>query len=75
MFTDPSPFNNAVSGDEAFNQAYLMSNEWDYTLGMGSGGQTGMTPPPMSDGSWNQMLESVGLGWEGGMAPHGNGGA
>jgi len=47
-------------GDEAFNQGFLMGNEWDYGLGAAAG--QGMTP--MSEGSWNQMLESVTMGWD-----------
>ncbi|KAF2030137.1 hypothetical protein EK21DRAFT_100705 [Setomelanomma holmii] len=54
--------------DETFNQGFLMGNDWEYgALNAG----TGMTP--MSDGSWNQMLESVTMGWDGGGigGPHG----
>jgi hypothetical protein len=58
------------TGDEAFNHGFLMGNEWEF-------GQTGLTPPPMSDGSWNQMLESVTMGWDanggGGPVNHGEG--
>jgi hypothetical protein len=46
---------NGVAGDEAFNQGFLVGSDWDYTQG------TGVTP--MSDGVWNQMLESVTMGW------------
>ena len=46
--------------DEAFNQGFLMGTDWEY--GALSAG-TGMTP--MSDGSWNTMLESVTMGWDG----------
>ncbi|KAH3918240.1 hypothetical protein HBI56_143370 [Parastagonospora nodorum] len=46
---------NGVAGDEAFNHGFLVGSDWDYTQG------TGMTP--MSDGGWNQMLESVTMGW------------
>jgi hypothetical protein len=52
--------------DETFNQGFLMGNEWEYG-GVGVG--TGMTP--MSEGSWNQMLESVTMGWDGVGVPHG----
>lgn len=48
-------------GDENFNPGFLMGNEWEYGALNGQG--SGMTP--MSEGSWNQMLESVTLGWEG----------
>ncbi|KAF2832987.1 binuclear zinc transcription factor [Ophiobolus disseminans] len=54
-------FGNAYSGpaDESFHNGFLMGNEWEYgALNAG----TGMTP--MSDGSWNQMLESVTMGWD-----------
>jgi hypothetical protein len=46
--------------DESFNQGFLMGNDWEY--GVGNVG-TGMTP--MSEGSWNHMLESVTMGWDG----------
>jgi hypothetical protein len=46
--------------DETFNQGFLMGTDWEYGA-MSTG--TGMTP--MSDGSWNTMLESVTMGWEG----------
>ncbi|KAH7095771.1 binuclear zinc transcription factor [Paraphoma chrysanthemicola] len=54
--------------DETFNQGFLMGNDWEFGA-LNSG--TGMTP--MSDGSWNQMLESVTMGWDGGSVsgPHG----
>jgi hypothetical protein len=51
-----------MPGDETFNHGFLMGNDWDYTQ------STGMTP--MSDGSWNQMLESVTMGWDAGVPPH-----
>jgi hypothetical protein len=63
-------FSNAFSTtgvppDETFNHGFLMGNEWEYgALNAG----TGMTP--MSDGSWNQMLESVTMGWDGPLPPH-----
>jgi hypothetical protein len=50
------------TGDEAFSHGFLMGNEWEF-------GQTGLTPPPMSDGNWNQMLESVTMGWDANGAP------
>jgi hypothetical protein len=58
-------FSNAFSttgvpADEAFNHGFLMGNEWEYGA-MNAG--SGMTP--MSDGSWNQMLENVTMGWDG----------
>ena len=59
MFSNVFSTTGNVS-DEAFNQGFLMGNDWEYgALNAG----TGMTP--MSDGSWNQMLESVTMGWEG----------
>jgi hypothetical protein len=51
--------------DETFNQGFLMGNDWEYGA-MAAG--TGMTP--MSDGSWNQMLESVTMGWDAVGPPH-----
>ncbi|KAL5120299.1 hypothetical protein ACEQ8H_001857 [Pleosporales sp. CAS-2024a] len=51
-----------MPGDETFHQGFLMGNDWDFSQG------TGMTP--MSEGSWNQMLESVTLGWDDAGPPH-----
>lgn len=45
--------------DETFNQGFLVGNDWEYGA-LNSG--TGMTP--MSDGGWDQMLESVTMGWD-----------
>jgi hypothetical protein len=48
------------------NDGFMM-NDWDMGT-MGSG--TGMTP--MSEGGWNQMLESINMGWSDLGTPHGN---
>lgn len=74
--TNPSTldmYSTAFSGtgiptDEAFNHGFLVGSEWDYAGMSGMAGGTGMTP--MSDGSWNQMLESVTMGWDGLGPPH-----
>ncbi|KAF2856322.1 C6 transcription factor-like protein Prf [Plenodomus tracheiphilus IPT5] len=53
----------ATSGglnEAAFQQGFLVDNEWEFTA-MNAG--TGMTP--MADGSWDSMLESVTMGWDG----------
>lgn len=55
---NPGSMNGADNG-------FLMGPEWELA-GMGPG--TGMTP--MSDGGWNQLLESVNLGWDGMGPPH-----
>jgi hypothetical protein len=57
--------------DETFNQGFLMGNDWEYGALNAPG--TGMTP--MSEGSWNQMLESVTMGWDGVALPHGEEGS
>jgi hypothetical protein len=54
-----------MPSDESFNHGFLMGNDWEYGALNAPG--TGMTP--MSDGSWNQMLESVTMGWDGGGVP------
>jgi hypothetical protein len=60
--------NQEVPGDP-FSQGFL-GNEWDMSaMGTGTGAGTGMTP--MSEGSWNQMLESINLGWDSLGPPHG----
>lgn len=62
LFTNPTYSTNAAGlvGDDAFNQGFLMGNDWEYGA-LNSG--TGMTP--MSEGGWNQMLESVTMNWDG----------
>lgn len=55
-----------MNGDSMGN-GFLMTNDWDMSA-MGTG-NTGMTP--MSDAHWNQMLESVDLGWDSMGPPHG----
>lgn len=68
MFPVPSLYNppGIINGD-ALSNGIMMGNEWDMA-GMGQG--TGMTP--MSEGSWNQMLESINLGWGSVGPPHGS---
>jgi hypothetical protein len=56
---------SGAMGDETFSQGFLMGNDWEYGA-MNAG--TGMTP--MSDGGWNQMLESVTMGWDSAGPPH-----
>ncbi|KAH8727511.1 fungal-specific transcription factor domain-containing protein [Phaeosphaeriaceae sp. PMI808] len=53
--------NPGVVSDESFHNGFLVTgNDWEFGV-MNAG--TGMTP--MSDGSWNQMLESVTMsGWD-----------
>lgn len=55
----------SISGDPMSN-GFLMGNDWDMTA-MGAG-TTGMTP--MSEGSWNQVLETMNLGWDSLGPPH-----
>lgn len=54
----------SVNGD-SLSGGFMMGNDWDM-----SAMNTGMTP--MSEGSWNQMLESINLGWDSMGPPHGN---
>lgn len=56
-----------MNTDTTIGGEFVMGNEWE--LGGISTG-TGMTP--MSDGGWNQMLESINLGWDGMGVPHQN---
>lgn len=56
-----------IPSDEAFNHGFLVGSEWDYAT-MGGMNAQGMTP--MSEGSWNQMLENVTMGWDSGVPPH-----
>ncbi|KAF2637051.1 hypothetical protein P280DRAFT_472567 [Massarina eburnea CBS 473.64] len=52
----------SLGGNDGLGNGFMMGNEWDTGGGMGPG----MTP--MSDGTWNQMLES--MNWDG-MSPQG----
>ncbi|KAF2869815.1 fungal-specific transcription factor domain-containing protein [Massariosphaeria phaeospora] len=45
---------------------FMMDHNWEFSTMNNS---TGMTPP-MSDGGWNQMLESINLGWDSLGPPH-----
>jgi hypothetical protein len=56
-----------VNGD--ISSGFLLGNEWDMS-GMASG-TAGMTP--MSEGSWNQMIDGINLGWDSIGPPHGGG--
>lgn len=72
--TGPEMYSNTFSttgdmGDESFHQGFMVGNEWEFGA-MNTG--SGMTP--MSDGSWNQMLESVTMGWDADMSKGGNNG-
>ncbi|KAF2472004.1 uncharacterized protein BDR25DRAFT_342046 [Lindgomyces ingoldianus] len=58
---------NPLSNDPISN-GFMVGNEWGMPAGMGTG--TGMTP--ISEGGWNQMLESINLGWDSMGPPHGN---
>lgn len=53
--------------NESLNNGFLMGNDWGVPT---MDGGTGMTP--MSEGSWNQMLESINLGLDSLGPPHGN---
>jgi hypothetical protein len=53
-------------GEERYNDAFVMGNEWEYAA---LNGGTGFTP--MVDASWDSMLESVTMGWES-LGPEGN---
>lgn len=51
--------------DASYNAGFMVGNEWEYNA-MNTG--TGMTP--MADGTWDSMLESVTMGWDGSAPPH-----
>ena len=62
-----------IVSDVDYNMG-IVSGDWGGMgglggLGMGDG--SGMTP--MSEGAWNQMLESMNMGWESVGPPHGGG--
>jgi hypothetical protein len=59
-------YNNPGIDTDSIANSYMLGNEWE----LGSMGvTTGMTP--MSDGGWNQMLDSINLGWDAVGPPHG----
>lgn len=61
-------FQNSVpppTGDP-LNSNFMMGNDWDMSAALNDG--TGIAP--MSEGSWNQMLESINLGWDSLGPPH-----
>lgn len=52
-----------------YQQGFLAGNEWEFTA-MNAG--TGLTP--VADGTWDSLLESVAMGWDGlGALPDGGG--
>ncbi|KAF2202709.1 hypothetical protein GQ43DRAFT_368576 [Delitschia confertaspora ATCC 74209] len=61
-------YNNpaSTSPNDPIPGNFMTGNEWDMSGGLGAG--TGMAP--MSEGSWNQMLESIHMGWDAVGSPH-----
>jgi hypothetical protein len=47
----------------------ILGNDWSGMGSLGMGDGTGMTP--MSEGAWNNMLESMNMGWDSVGPPHG----
>jgi hypothetical protein len=56
----------SMLGDGLSSNNFMMANDWDPNAL-----NAGMTP--MSEGGWNQLIEGMNLGWEGGVPPHGEG--
>ncbi|KAF1956109.1 hypothetical protein CC80DRAFT_525646 [Byssothecium circinans] len=52
-----------MGGGDGLGNGFVMNNDWDMGVGIGVGGAPGMTP--MSEGTWNQMLESINMDWNG----------
>lgn len=50
-----------VGGDVDFSMG-IMGSDWGGMGGLAMGDSTGMTP--MSEGAWNNMLESMNMGWD-----------
>jgi hypothetical protein len=57
-YSNPGPAMN----DDSMNNAFLGVNEWDMNA---------LGNAPMSEGTWNQMLENINLGWDTLGPPHG----
>jgi hypothetical protein len=51
--------NSMNMDNDAFQNGFMMSSEWEYAA-LATG--TGLTP--MADASWDSMLESVTMGWD-----------
>lgn len=58
-----------IGGDVDFGMN-ILGNDWGGMGGLGMGDSTGMTP--MSEGTWNSMLENMNMGWESVGPPHGD---
>ena len=58
-----------IGGDVDFGMN-IMGNDWGGMGSLGMGDGTGMTP--MSEGTWNSMLENMNMGWESAGPPHGD---
>jgi len=60
---EPFVVNNSSSlgntGNDAYDDSFMMGNEWDY---MGVNVGTGLTP--MVNTSWDAALETVTMGWD-----------
>lgn len=65
MFS-PSFFNQSVGAahNDPMGTGFMIPNDWDMTTGLSSG----MSPLP--EGSWNQMLENISMGWDSIGPPH-----
>jgi hypothetical protein len=64
MFSHPGAPGPPGNGDPISN-GFIMTQDWDMSA-MGTNAEL----PPMSEGSWNQMLESINLGWDSIGPPH-----
>jgi hypothetical protein len=57
-----------IAGDVDFNMG-ILGNEWDMgNLSGGTSASTGITP--MSEGTWNDMLHNMNMGWDSVGPPH-----
>ncbi|KAF2018832.1 hypothetical protein BU24DRAFT_106022 [Aaosphaeria arxii CBS 175.79] len=66
MFSQPVYDNtNTMMNPGSLNNGFVGQSDWEFSTMA-----TGMTP--MSEGSWNQMLETINLGWDSLGPPHGN---
>ena len=63
MYSHPG----APGNSDSIGNGFIMTQDWDMSA-LGTGAEL----PPMSEGSWNQMLESINLGWDSIGPPHGD---
>ena len=68
MFAASMYSHPGTSTGDSMSNGFMMAQDWDMSA-LGTEAEL----PPMSEGSWNQMLASINLGWDAVGPPHGDG--